>query len=95
MSKPNRRDQKALKIMSRYLIGRERAVSKYSYQQAYTNIEIWVDTDYAGCRKTRKSTSGGIIRLGSHVVKTWSTTQSVIALSSGEAEYYGMVKVAQ
>ena len=26
------------------------------------------------------------------MIKTWSTTQSVIALSSGEAEYYGMVK---
>ena len=25
-------------------------------------------------------------------MKTWSTTQSVIALSSGEAEYYGLVK---
>ena len=31
---------------------------------------------------------------GSHLIKSWSTTQSVIALSSGEAEYYGMVKGA-
>ena len=30
--------------------------------------------------------------MGHHIVKTWSTTQSVIALSSGEAEYYGLVK---
>jgi hypothetical protein len=29
---------------------------------------------------------------GSHRVKSWSTAQQVIALSSGEAEYYGMVK---
>ena len=32
------------------------------------------------------------MRLGKHLVKSWSNTQSVIALSSGEAEYYGMVK---
>ena len=32
--------------------------------------------------------------IGCHTVKTWSTTQTVIALSSGEAEYYGMVKAA-
>ena len=32
--------------------------------------------------------------LGSHIIKSWSTTQAVIALSSGEAEYYGMVKGA-
>ena len=30
--------------------------------------------------------------IGKHVVKGWSTTQAVIALSSGEAEYYGIVK---
>ena len=31
---------------------------------------------------------------GWHSIKTWSATQPVIALSSGEAEYYGMVKGA-
>ena len=31
---------------------------------------------------------------GMHLIKSWSTTQSVVALSSGEAEYYGMVKGA-
>ena len=30
--------------------------------------------------------------LGNHCIKTWSTNQQVVALSSGEAEYYGMVK---
>ena len=28
--------------------------------------------------------------LGNHMLKSWSNTQKVIALSSGEAEYYGM-----
>ena len=32
--------------------------------------------------------------MGDHVIKSWSTTQATIALSSGEAEYYGMVKGA-
>ena len=31
---------------------------------------------------------------GAHIIKSWSSTQSVIALSSGEAEYYGIVKGA-
>ena len=30
--------------------------------------------------------------MGSHVLKCWSTTQAVVALSSGEAEFYGVVK---
>jgi hypothetical protein len=32
--------------------------------------------------------------VGKHVIKTWSTTQSIIALSSGEAELYALVKGA-
>ena len=31
---------------------------------------------------------------GQHCVKTWSSTQAIISLSSGEAEYYGIVKAA-
>ena len=54
----------------------------------------WVDTDYAGCPRTRRSTSGGMVAHGIHVVKSWSSTQKIIALSVGEVEYYGMVKGA-
>ena len=32
--------------------------------------------------------------LGEHCIKAWSITQPVIALSSGEAEYYSLVKGA-
>ena len=41
-----------------------------------------------------KSTSGGAISIGPHVVKTWSSTQQTIALSSGEAELYAITKAA-
>ena len=34
------------------------------------------------------------MKWGSHVLKAWSITQNVIALSSGEAEFYAMVKTA-
>ena len=30
--------------------------------------------------------------LGSHVIRAWSSTQGVVALSSGEAEYYALIK---
>ena len=57
-------------------------------------LEAIVDTDHAGCRRTRKSTNGGVLRHGMHTLKTWSSTQSIVALSSGESEYYGLVKGA-
>ncbi len=62
------------------------------YQENHGEINVWVDSDFAGCRRTRKSTSGGLVMWGNHPLKSWSTTQGIIALSSGEAEYYGMVK---
>ena len=32
--------------------------------------------------------------LGQHCIKTWSSTQAIISFSSGEAEYYGIVKAS-
>ena len=34
------------------------------------------------------------MKLGEHCIKAWSSNQAVIALSSGEAEFYGIVKGA-
>ena len=94
MSTPSEGDWGALKRLGRYLRGRERSVIRFPYQDVTRKIDVWVDTDYAGCKRTRKSTSGGMVLLGTHLIKGWSTTQAVIALSSGEAEYYGIVKGA-
>ena len=55
---------------------------------------MYVDSDWAGDGSTRKSTSGGAACLNDHPVKTWASTQNVIALSTGEAEFYAIVKGA-
>jgi len=94
MSKPTKGAMARLKRFGRYLVDKQRLVQPLSYQPATKYIDVWVDTDFAGCKKTRKSTSGGIITIGGHIIKSWSSTQNVVALSSGEAEYYGMVKGA-
>jgi len=94
MSCPCERDWTRLKRLGRYLTQHPRLVQNFRRQSATKFLDVWVDTDFAGCLKTRKSTSGGVITIGDHVIKSWSNTQSVIALSSGEAEYYGMVKGA-
>ena len=46
------------------------------------------------CHETRKSTSGACIRHGSHLIKAYSRTQSNIALSSWEDEFYALVSTA-
>ena len=93
MSAPTTHSVASLKRMGRYLEGRRRLVFRYPWQSA-SKIEAYSDTDWAGCPRTRKSTSGGCLMLGSHLLKSWSTTQSQVALSSGEAEYYGVVKAS-
>ena len=43
---------------------------------------------------THRKTQGGACMLGGCCVKSWSSTQALIATSSAEAEYYGIVKAA-
>ena len=66
---------------------------RYDFQRA-EKVDVYSDTDWSGCPRTRKSTSGGCIMIGSHCLRTWSSTQPSVTLSSGEAEYYGLVKAA-
>ena len=63
MSKPRQHDMKDLKRLGRYLIGNERMILKFQRQDRNGMIDVWTDTDYAGCPDTRKSTSGGSIML--------------------------------
>ena len=92
MAFPTEHDMLKLKRLARYLVNKQRSVTTFKYQGKVERLSVWTDTDYAGCSKTRKSTSGGVAMHGARVLKTWSSTQSVIPLSSGEAEYYGLVK---
>ena len=86
-----------IKRACRYLVGAEKLVWKMGElddeEVDKTMIDVWVDSDWAG-GKDRKSTSGGMIVVGGVALKTWSRTQKTIALSSGEAEFYGMVSGA-
>ncbi|MDA8582761.1 reverse transcriptase domain-containing protein [bacterium] len=92
MSKPRVGDMKKLKRLARYLLGKPRMIQQYEWQGVVQEVEVFGDSDWAGCKDSGKSTSGGAIFLGSHVIKTWSRSQKTVALSSGEAELIAMVK---
>ena len=93
MSKPTEAAWQALKRLCRYLVGVPRMISHYRWQTV-DHVDVYADSDWAGCPRTRKSTSGGCAILGAHPIKTWSSTQSSLALSSGEAEFNGVVRGA-
>ena len=68
-------------------------VGRYRWPACTDNVlDVYVDTYVSGCIVTRKSTSGGMIMNGGHCLKHYSTAQSTIALSSGEAELHGISK---
>ena len=78
----------------RYCISHPRLVIMYLWQPLPKFIDTEADSDFAGDRVTRKSTSGGVVVFGHSLIKSWSATQKVIALSTGEAEFYGSLKAA-
>ena len=93
MSAPCSADLAALQHLARYLLGSPRQVYQYRWQPEAA-LDVYADTDWAGCSETRRSTSGGCALRGSHLIKHWATTQKVVTLSSGEAELAGVVKAA-
>ena len=94
MSMPCNGDWPALKRIGRFLKGTPRVVTLYEWQDMPTRISAYTDSNWAGCRLTRKSTSGAAFLHGKHLVKACSRTQSNIALSSAEAELYATVSAA-
>ena len=96
MARPRQASWRKMKKLARYLKGQPRMVQKVKlgHKGIGDEIKVIVDSDWAGCVDTRKSTNGGCIMVGDVCLKAWSTTQRVVALSSGEAEYYAAVKGA-
>ena len=94
MAKPRGSSWLKLKRLARYLLDHPRLIWRFEQHgdDDTDKIDAYSDSDWAGCRTTRKSTSGGILVVAGGAVKSWSSTQKTIARSSGEAEYYGLVK---
>ena len=94
MSAPTVGDRRRLKRLQRYLKGKPRLVSEFAWQSRHGEYQGYSDSDWAGCKRTARSTSGGVIMAGGHLLKSWSATQKSVTLSSGEAELVAAVKMA-
>jgi hypothetical protein len=81
-----------LKRIGRYIKINPRAVLDFPWNELGDSVTATVDADWAGDPKTRCSTSGGVIRLGSSLLKHWTTTQPTVSLSSGESEMKAITK---
>ena len=86
MSRPVKGDEQRLKRVVRYLVSHPRYVVLYPWQEQIRELVVFTDSDWGGCTRTRKSTTGGVIMRGKHCLMHWSRTQQLISLSSAEAE---------
>ena len=78
----------------KYIRKNLRLILKLDYQDPVGELDVYSDANWAGCRSTRKSTSGGVVRRGQHLIKAWSRNQNIIALNSAESEFLATVKAS-
>ena len=96
LSAPTSEHEAKVKHLLKYLAGTKNIEQKLqptlslSPQHKAIDINIYVDSDWAGCHDTRRSTSGvSLFVLGANIL-SHSRTQATVALSSGEAELYAI-----
>ena len=92
LEKPSVGNWMQAKRVLRYLAG---TIDKgVEYPRNVSKLHLWAhtDSDWAGCKRTRKSTSGYAIFLDKGPICWRSKMQSIVALSSCEAEYIALVE---
>ena len=94
MSAPAECDLAAVKRLVRYLVMFPRCCSCFYWQDPPDCICVYSESDWGGDVVSRRSTSGGCLLRGSHLLAHWSRTQQVISLSSAEAELHALCKCA-
>ena len=95
MSDPRAGDEAVLLRVVKYLRRFPRLITLYEWQEPVAEVVVYSDSDWGGCVSSRRSTSGGAVVHGKHLIQHWSKTQQLIALSSAEAELNAAVKSGQ
>ena len=92
MAKPTRLHMMRLRRLGRYLVKFPTEVWNFDYQEAPSEVIVYTDSDWGADKETRKSMSALAERFGCHLIDSSCARQSVVALSSGEAEFYSLTR---
>ena len=87
---PCRLDLHRLRHLTKFLLGTKDWAWVFAWQtkEEAAQLRGQSDSDWAQDKHTRRSVSSGFVARGRHVLETWTQGQQLIALSSGEAEFY-------
>lgn len=88
MASPSESDVERLKRVVRYVRGVPRLIQLMEWQNEASILNLYSDSDWANCKETRKSHTGGCMFLGNHMIFHLCRIQQSVAWSSGEAELY-------
>ncbi|KAJ3008219.1 hypothetical protein NUW54_g3240 [Trametes sanguinea] len=86
---------KAVKHLFRYIKGTLDYKLTYSPASSDELFTSYTDADHAGCPDTGRSTSGYVIKMGTGAISWSSRLQSIVALSTTEAEFVAAVSAGQ
>uniref|UniRef100_A0A2N9GEX0 Integrase catalytic domain-containing protein n=1 Tax=Fagus sylvatica TaxID=28930 RepID=A0A2N9GEX0_FAGSY len=95
MANPGREHWNAVKWISRYLKGTAEHGILFSRQPGTNSVVGYVDADYAGEVDDRRSTTGYVFTLSGGPICWKSTLQSIVAMSTTEAEYMAVAEAAK
>ena len=75
MQQPNATNMQAPKRLVRFLRGSPRCLVVYGRQAEQKVVDVFSDSDWAGCTKNRQSTSSSYVMQGGHLIASSATTQ--------------------
>lgn len=93
MHSPTESDFHLLKRVLRYLRGTS-TMGLHLYKNNPLTIVAYSDSDWAGCKDTRRSTGGFCAMLGSNIISWSAKRQPTVSRSSTEAEYRALATTA-
>lgn len=93
LANPGPQHIKLARRILRYL--RSTSHLKLTYKGNLGALKGYTDADWAGCRDTRRSTAGYLFNIGSGAISWQSKRQSVVALSTCEAEFMGQTQATK